>query len=220
MENSWGTGASIRLYAPTLAEDEAWIRWGARAERMAASPVMARKMFRMALESDVRAILPDVRVPTLVLHRRDDRLVPIERGREVAELIPNAQFVELEGQDPWPFVGDLESWIDEVEQFLTGARTAREPARVLSTVLFTDIVDSTGHAARVGDSRWKLMLREHHDIVESQIKRHRGHRVKTIGDGVLATFDGPAGGSVLPARWCTRSRGSGSRSGQRCTPAR
>jgi class 3 adenylate cyclase len=203
LENSWGTGASVRLYAPSLADDEAWIRWSARAERMSASPLMVRKMFRMALDSDVRAILPSVRVPTLVLHRRDDRMVPIERGREVAELISNARFVELEGQDPWPFVGDLQSWIDEVEEFLTGTRTAREPERVLSTVLFTDIVDSTAHAARVGDARWKLMLREHHAVVEREIDRHRGRRVKTIGDGVLATFDGPARG-VRAARAIVR----------------
>jgi class 3 adenylate cyclase/pimeloyl-ACP methyl ester carboxylesterase len=192
LETSWGTGAAVRLYAPTLADDEAWIRWCARAERMSASPLMVRKMFRMALESDVRAVLPSVRVPTLVLHRRGDRLVPIERGREVAELIPNARFVELEGVDPWPFVGDLQPWIDEVEEFLTGTRRARDPERVLSTVLFTDIVDSTTHAARVGDSRWKLMLREHHAIVQREINRHRGRHIKTIGDGVLSTFDGPA----------------------------
>jgi class 3 adenylate cyclase/pimeloyl-ACP methyl ester carboxylesterase len=191
LENSWGTGASVRLFAPTLADDEAWIRWSARAERMSASPLMVRKMFRMALDSDVRAVLPNVRVPTLVLHRRGDRLVPIARGREVAELIPNARFVELEGVDPWPFVGDLQPWMDEVEEFLTGMRHARDPERVLSTVLFTDIVESTAHAARVGDSRWKVMLREHHAIVERELNRHRGRRVKTIGDGALITFDGP-----------------------------
>jgi class 3 adenylate cyclase len=192
LENAWGTGASVRLYAPSLADDDAWIRWCARAERMSASPLMVRKIFRMALESDVRDILPSVRVPTLVLHRRDDSLVPIERGRELANLIPNARMVELEGRDPWPFVGDLQSWMDEVEEFLTGSRPVREPERVLSTVLFTDIADSTAHAARVGDARWKLMLREHQALVDRELGRHRGQLVKTIGDGLLATFDGPA----------------------------
>jgi class 3 adenylate cyclase len=192
IEEMWGTGQLGRLFAPSLGDDTRFLRWLGRLERSAASPAVARKLIQVSASADVRSVLPAVRVPTLVLHRRDDTLVPVELGRELAEAIPNAKFVELEGIDNLEFAGDADSILDEIEEFLTGSRPQQEPERVLATVLFTDIVDSTTRAAAVGDRRWSALLDEHHRIVRRELERFRGREVKTTGDGFVATFDGPA----------------------------
>jgi class 3 adenylate cyclase len=139
----------------------------------------------------VRRILGSVRVPTLVLHRQDER-IPIEYGRYLAKQIPGAQLVELEGIDHFPSVGDVESIIGEVEEFLTGVRHEHQPDRVLATVLFTDIVDSTGRAVAMGDRAWRELLERHDEVARAEIARFRGREIKQTGDGFLATFDGPA----------------------------
>ena len=144
------------------------------------------------MEIDVRDVLPAIRVPTLVLHRTGDRGVPVEAGRYLAQHIPDAKLVELPGVDHYPFVGDGDALLDEIEEFLTGSRRTREPDRVLATVLFTDIVGSTEHAAELGDHRWKELLEAHHRLVRTELERARGKEVRIAGDGFLATFDGPA----------------------------
>jgi class 3 adenylate cyclase len=139
---------------------------------------------------DVRDILGSVRVPTLVLHRRDE-VVPLEYGRELAAKIPGARLVELDGVDHWPGVGDIKSITGEVEEFLTGHRHAHAIDRVLATVLFTDIVDSTKRATELGDQRWRELLERHDEIARAEITRFQGRVIKHTGDGFLATFDGP-----------------------------
>ncbi len=146
------------------------------------------------MEIDIRDVLPAIRVPTLVIHRSEDRVIPVESGRYLAEHIPDAKLVELPGQDHFPFVGDMDAIVDEIEEFLTGSRRVREPDRVLATVLFTDIVGSTERAAELGDRRWTELLAEHHRIVRAELDRHRGKVVRIEGDGTLSTFDGPARG--------------------------
>jgi class 3 adenylate cyclase len=140
----------------------------------------------------VRAILPTIHVPTLVVHRRGDRVVNRGAGRELAEQIPNARYVELPGIDHLPWAGDSEAVLGEIEEFLTGTRTAPEPDRVLATVMFTDIVGSTERAAEFGDARWRELLAAHQAAVRRELGQFRGREVKTLGDGYLATFDGPA----------------------------
>jgi class 3 adenylate cyclase len=144
------------------------------------------------MEIDIRNVLPAIRVPTLVVHKTDDRAVPVEAGRYLAEHIPDAKLVERPGVDHFPFVGDYEGLVDEVEEFLTGSRRSREPDRVLATVLFTDIVGSTERAAELGDRSWTELLDEHHRLVRGELERCRGKEVRISGDGFLATFDGPA----------------------------
>ena len=141
---------------------------------------------------DVRAILPAIHVPTLVLHRSGDRAVGVEEGRYLAEHIPGARFVELAGNDHLWWVGDSESIVNEIEEFLTGERHAVEPDRVLVTMLFTDIVASTQRAAEMGDRGWRDLLDRHNAVMQAEIDRFRGRVVKSTGDGYLATFDGPA----------------------------
>jgi class 3 adenylate cyclase len=143
-------------------------------------------------EIDIRAALPALDVPSLVLHRRDDRLVPPRQGEYLAERIPGARYVELEGADHLPTVGDQSTLLDEVEEFLVGSRRGHGAERALATILFTDIVGSTETAARLGDRRWLDLLERHDAIVRQELAVHRGHEVKTMGDGFLATFDGPA----------------------------
>jgi class 3 adenylate cyclase len=143
-------------------------------------------------ETDVRHILPAVRVPTLVLHRSGDRHVRVGHGRYLAEHIPAAKYVELPGEDHLFHLGETETMLGEIEEFLTGVRPVPEIDRVLSTVLFTDIVGSTERAAALGDRAWHVLLNTHHEIVRRELERHRGREVKTVGDGFLATFDGPA----------------------------
>ena len=192
-ETRWGREPfGVRTMAPSLADDERFLRWNAQACRFAGTPASARAWFEITTEIDIRDVLPAIRVPTLVLHRTGDRVIPIEAGRYLAEHIPDARLVELPGEDHYPFVGDYEAFVDEVEEFLTGSRRFRERDRVLATVLFTDIVGSTERAAELGDRRWKELLDDHHRLVRAELERSRGKEVRIAGDGVLATFDGPA----------------------------
>ena len=185
-------GFAVRSIAPSLADDERFQTWYSQALRFAGTPASARAWFRITMEIDVRDVLPAIRVPTLVVHRSGDRVVPVESGRYLAEHIPDAKFAELPGVDHFPFVGDVDALVDEIEEFLTGSRRAREPDRVLATVLFTDIVGSTQRAAELGDRRWTGLLAEHHRLVRAELERHRGRVVRIEGDGTLSTFDGPA----------------------------
>lgn len=192
IENHWGEGLMLRLFAPSRVGDRRFEEWWARFERAGASPTMARKIFDLNMQIDLRGVLPTVRVPTLVLHRTGNPLVPVELGREVAALIPGARFLEFPGADlyGWPDADSLA--FDEIEEFLTGRRRPRESERVLATVLFTDMVASTEHAARLGDNAWRELLDRHNEVVRAQLEHWRGREVKTLGDGFVATFDGPA----------------------------
>src|SRR3954449_3915810 len=184
---SWGqdSEALVELFAPSLAADREVLVGNARLERSAASPGMVGKIFEMFLDVDVRDILSAIHVPTLVLHRRQDRVVNRRAGRHLAEHIPGARYVELEGIDHLPWAGDSGAVLGEVEEFLTGARTAPEADRVLATVMFTDIVGSTELAARLGDARWRERLDEHQAAVARELARFGARRVKTLG-GCLA----------------------------------
>jgi len=192
LEQVWGTGASVRRFAPSKASDEAVVRAFARWERLSASPAGASAIVRLNLDIDVRGLLRAIRVPTLVLHRVGDMVVPIRAGRYIGEHVPGAKFVELPGIDHAPPVGDVDRLIGEMEEFLTGSRRESDADRVLATVLFTDIVESTKRAAELGDREWKGLLNRHHEEVRQQLARFRGREVKSLGDGFLATFDGPA----------------------------
>jgi class 3 adenylate cyclase len=141
---------------------------------------------------DIRAVLPSIQAPTLVLQRTGDRIVPLDQARYLAQTIPHAKLVELPGADHIPFLGDADAIVDEIEEFLTGARPAPEADRVLATVLFTDIVGSTAQQAAVGDRAWKSIVLAHHAIVRDALARWRGVENDTAGDGFYATFDGPA----------------------------
>ncbi|TFG73660.1 MAG: adenylate/guanylate cyclase domain-containing protein [Solirubrobacterales bacterium] len=188
--DQWGTGESLRAIAPSVATAES-VKAFAAFERSIGSPAAIRSRVETALLSDVRPILSTLQVPTLVLHR-DEKFVPIECGREIAELVPGSRFVELPGEDHIPWVGDLDSVVDELEEFFTGERHAAEPDRALKTVLFTDIVDSTARASELGDLRWRSVLDAHDELTRSRVAAYEGRPVKSTGDGFLATFDGPA----------------------------
>ncbi len=191
IESSWGKGELVGVYAPSMAGDESFRRWMGRLERNAVSPRGAREIMGVSAESDIRAALPKIQAPTLILHRHDDTLVPLEEGRKLAEAIPDARLVVVPGVDNMGWVGDVDALLDETEEFLTGRRGVRQPDRVLGTVLFTDIVGSTAVAARLSDRRWRDLLTEHHDAVREEVERAGGRVVKTLGDGVLAQFDSP-----------------------------
>jgi pimeloyl-ACP methyl ester carboxylesterase/class 3 adenylate cyclase len=193
-EASWGTDAVAGWVNPSAAEDEAYRRWFAHMQRLAASPSSAREMMAGLRDLDIRDLLPSLLVPTLILHRVEETWVRVEHSRYLAEHIPGAKYVELPGSDHWPWMGDGDAVIDEIEEFVTGTRPVREPDRVLATVLFTDIVDSTRRAADLGDRRWRDVLERHNRVVRQSLERFRGDEVKTMGDGFLATFDGPARG--------------------------
>jgi len=191
-ERRWGDAVGISAFAPSMVNDQEFRRRFATWERMSASPGAAAALLRMNCEVDVRSILPHIRVPALVLHRTGDQTMNVEAGRYLARHIPEARLVELAGDDHMPWVGDTDALVDEIEEFLTGVRHGREPDRVLATVLFTDIVGSTERAAALGDQRWREILDEHSAAVMRQLDRFQGRFVKWLGDGVLATFDGPA----------------------------
>jgi class 3 adenylate cyclase/predicted alpha/beta hydrolase len=194
IEDSWGTGASAPIFAPDQSKDGRFSAWWGRFERLSVSPSAAVALARMNADIDVRSVLASVRVPTLVIHRRDDARIKFSGGQYLAEKIAGARFVELSGQDHPIWTGDIDLVVDEIEEFLTGTRPFPEPDRVLATLLFTDIVDSTKRAVKLGDKRWQQLLDQHDAIVRREIARLRGREVKTTGDGFLATFDGPARG--------------------------
>jgi class 3 adenylate cyclase len=188
----WGGPVGLTLWAPSHHDDPQLQEWWAHLLRNGTSPLGARALLRMYLDLDVRHVLPTIAVPTLVLHRTRERVASVGAGRYIAEHIPGARLVELEGDSHLPVVGDMEPILEEVEEFLTGRPPVREPDRVLATVLFTDIVGSTQRAAELGDSRWRELLDTHNRLVRRQLDRYRGREVKTVGDGFVATFDGPA----------------------------
>jgi class 3 adenylate cyclase len=192
IENGWGEGRMLPIFAPSHVGDRRFEEWWARYERACTSPATARKIIQLNLETDLRGVLPAIRVPTLVLHRTGDQLIPVELGREAAALIPGARFVEIPGTDAYGWGSRDDPADDEIEEFLTGRRRPREPDRVLATVLFTDIVGSTDRAAEVGDRAWREILEQHNALVRDELERWRGREVKTVGDGFLATFDRPA----------------------------
>jgi class 3 adenylate cyclase len=187
-----GTGMNLDLQGPSGLGDERFTKWWARFERLVATPGAFIELAAILGQIDVRSALPSVQAPTLVLHRTGDHIVDVGQSRYVAEQIPGARFVELPGEDHIPFLGDQDAILDEVEEFLTGARPAPDTDRVLATVLFTDIVRSTELAARLGDERWRDLLLDHHALVRGQLELFRGREVDTAGDGFMATFDGPA----------------------------
>ena len=190
--DAWGQGSRLEVIAPSHADDVALRRWFAKLERLSASPGSLRLLFDIGGATDVRDVLPSISVPTLVLHRRDDKAIDIRHSRYMAEHIPGARYVELEGRDNLLVVGDSEQVLAEIERFLTGTHTPPEPDRVLATVMFTDIVGSTETAARLGDRAWRELLARHDELSRAQLARYRGRAVKSLGDGFLATFDGPA----------------------------
>jgi pimeloyl-ACP methyl ester carboxylesterase len=192
LEHPWGDGSRIMALAPSAAGNPRIRRWFGRLERAAASPATAAQLVRMNAQVDVRAVLPQVQAPTLVLHQAQDKFVDIRHSRFLAEHIPGARLVELPGSEAITFGEDDTPLIEEVEEFLTGARTTSEPQRVLATVMFGDIVGSTERAAELGDRRWRELLGAFSAAYEQELRRFRGRTVKALGDGVLATFDGPA----------------------------
>jgi class 3 adenylate cyclase len=187
----WGSGARV-LGLTTGAPDERLREWAGRLERLAASPATAAALTRMHNETDVRAVLPSIQAPTLVLHRRGDRNIDIRHSRYIADVVPGARFVELPGHHTLPFGPGQDALIEEIQEFLTGARQPPEPERVLATVMFADIVDSTRTAAELGDRRWRELAESFDQAVSGELGRHRGRSIKSLGDGFLATFDGPA----------------------------
>ncbi len=189
----WGGPVALNLWAPSMADDEAVQQWWAKLLRVGTSPGGVEAVIRLYAKIDVRPVLGAIKVPTLVLHRTGDRMVPLAQGRMIAEAIEGARFVELAGDDHLPLERP-EEIVDEIEEFLTGTRSQREPDRMLATVMFTDIVDSTSRAADMGDRSWRELLERHDALMRTQLDRYRGREVKTMGDGFLATFDGPARG--------------------------
>jgi class 3 adenylate cyclase len=187
----WGEGAMIDVGAPSQAENPGSRAFFGRLERASASPGMLTSLVRMFFDIDVRDVVPSVHVPTLVLHRQRDRLVNVRNGRWLAEHLPNARLVELPGDDHIMWYEDVDRTLGEVQEFLTGARHVAEPERMLATVLFTDIVDSTRTAAELGDQRWRDLLEGHQRAVRDALSAFDGREIKSTGDGFLATFDGP-----------------------------
>ena len=191
-EAEMGRGLMIDFFAPSVAGDERLRRAWSRYERHAATPGSTIAIVRLIYQSDIRDVLPAIRVPTLVIHRADATGFAAAHGRYLAEHIPGAKYVELPGIDNLIWAVDQDGIVAEIQDFLTGVRPAPEPRRVLATVLFTDIVGSTNLAAELGDKRWHELLSEHNQVVRTQIERFGGSEVRVTGDGVLATFDGPA----------------------------
>jgi pimeloyl-ACP methyl ester carboxylesterase len=187
-----GTGRNLDLQGPSGLDDPNFRRWWARFERLVATPSAFQELAGILTDLDVRAVLPAIQAPTLLLHRVGDQIIPVDQSRYLAATIPDARLVELAGDDHIPFLGDRDAIVDEIQEFVTGNRPRPEADRVLSTVLFTDIVGSTERQAELGDRAWKELVLAHHSVVRDALARWRGIENDTAGDGFYATFDGPA----------------------------
>jgi pimeloyl-ACP methyl ester carboxylesterase len=192
MEATWGEVGERSVWARSATRDPRFRDWLGRWTRNASSPGAAATMLRMDFDIDVRSVLPAIRVPTLVLHRIDDPVVAVEHARYFAAHIPGAKYVELPGDDRLWFAGDVDRLVDEIEEFLTGSHEVSESDRILTTVLFTEIVDPAQRAAEVGGLRWREVLDRHDELLRHEFERFRGREVARAGDGFLAAFDGPA----------------------------
>lgn len=190
---SWGTGEWLKKSWPSLIAKPQGIDVLAKVERLSASPGAIKAIALLITQIDVRPILPTIRIPTLVMHRKGDLQVPVEAGRALASQIPDAKFIEYPGDDHVFWSGDVEGFLGDIEEFVTGSRdrSSFDVERVLATVLFTDIVDSTRSAASMGDQAWRRLLDNHDAIARQTVEKFRGNLIKTTGDGILATFDGP-----------------------------
>jgi class 3 adenylate cyclase len=184
--------SGVEILAPSRAEDERFAQQLARLQRYSVRPGAMGHYYRQTMQADIREVVPRIRVPTMLINRSRNRIVGMELTRDVASLIPDAKLVELPGTDHLVFSEDIDAVIDEIEEFLTGARTGSDPDRVLATLLFTDIVDSTTLAAEMGDRRWRDVLDQHHALVRVELDRFKGREVATTGDGFFATFESPA----------------------------
>lgn len=188
----WGTAAAPFIMNPSTMDDASFDRWARRWQRNSVTRDAVPLFYETLVSTDVRSVLPTIKVPTLVLHRKDDQVVPVDNGRYLAEKIPDARFVELDGDDHIPFFGDWLSIVSEIDEFVLGESFTPVDDRVLATLLFTDIVGSTQKAIEFGDARWRALLDEHDEVVQKALERFDGKLVKSTGDGILATFDGPA----------------------------
>ena len=197
--DAWGTGTIVGLLANSRAGDDRLQTWLGRLERGSLSPGGLRRMIDYQETVDARDVLPGINVPTLAVHRTDDPLIDVRHSRYIAEHLPGARLVELPGSDHLPSLGDSEALVGEIEEFLTGGRSGGIQ-RAMLTVLFTDVVDSTGHAARLGDAAWRDLLAAQEGAVRGVVERFAGHVVKTIGDAFLITFDGPPSSALRCAR--------------------
>lgn len=191
IRQNWGTGAMLPFYAPTLAKDPDFYAWWAKFERLGASPSAVIELRKNNAEIDVTSVLPSIQAPTLILHRTGDLRIRVKAAREMANAIPNAKLVELPGDDHFVWLDDTGTVIEEIRKFVGATQALAETDRVLATVLFTDLVDSTQTAANMGDSKWRAILDTHYSLARNELDRFRGTEVKTLGDGILATFDGP-----------------------------
>ena len=187
---TWGTDA-LAFANRLSSRDPEFMRWNARMARLTMSPKAAGVYFRWLMSTDVRDVLPSVRAPTLVLHRRDIEITPVDLGRYVAEHIPDARFVEVPGTDAVPHPEPTQETLQSIEEFLGALQTTVEPDRALAAILFTDIVGSTERAAAIGDREWRNLIESHDILVRTIVDQHRGRLIRTTGDGMLATFDGP-----------------------------
>ena len=192
IEEGWGKGVAFEALVASQADNAAMKKWWSRYQRLAASPGAAVTLLQSAYATDARAVLPAIAVPVLVLHRAGDPFTGPEHGRYLAERIKGARYVELSGVDHLFFAEDVDRLLAEVQEFLTGVREAGEHERVLATVMFVDVVESTEQATRLGDREWGDLLDRYYAIVRRQLARFRGREIDTAGDGVFATFDGPA----------------------------
>ena len=200
LREHWGEGLGAYLVAPSRAHDDNFRRWFGRYERLSISPGQGEVMLDLNVEIDTTEILKTIKVPTLVLHNVNDLFVPVEFSRYIADHVPDAKLVEMGGDDHLFWFNNPDEVVGELEDFFLGVRAEDRPERVLSTVVFTDIVDSTGQASALGDSRWREMLETHDRLGRENVTHFRGNLVKTTGDGLLATFDGPARGVTCAAR--------------------
>jgi class 3 adenylate cyclase len=192
VREDWGTTQREELVAPSMAGDRAFLQWSATLMRLGASPRAILLLGEMTKTVDVRALLPQIAVPTLVMHRIGDRINEVDHGRYLADRIPGARWVELPGDDFLLWAGDTDGIVDEIEEFLTGRRGGAGPTRTVATVMFTDVVGSTEHARALGDRAWADLIEVHNTRVRTELRRFGGREIDTAGDGFFASFDSPA----------------------------